>query len=116
MDIIDIIQKYSLTVRCLPHVDVSYWSYREGDENKKYVDSKGNPSKGVKTLFIREDGKKLLREERLVEHGGWWYVKETQNTDSTVRFDRRHDKFFAPTLEGAIKLYLDSKLNNATEL
>ena len=107
-NIIDIIQKHSLTIRCLPHKVTSYWTYREGDENKKWVDSDGNPSKSTKTLFIREDGKKLLKEERDIEHGGWWYVKETQNTDSTVRFSREYDKFFAPTLEEAIKLYLDS--------
>ena len=31
-NIIDIIQKHSLTVRCLPHEVVSYWKYKEGDE------------------------------------------------------------------------------------
>ena len=55
------------------------------------------------------NGKKLLKETKTVKNGGWWYVKETQNTDSTVQFIRQYDKFFAPTLEEAIKLYLDSK-------
>ncbi|MBK7362639.1 MAG: hypothetical protein IPJ01_10125 [Micavibrio sp.] len=55
------------------------------------------------------NGRKLLREEREVKNGGWWYVKETPNTDSTVIFQREYDKFFAPTLEEAIQLFLDSK-------
>ena len=106
--IIDIIQKHSLTVRCLPHKVISHWTYKEGDENIKWVDSDGNPTKSKRSVVIREDGRKLLREERDVEKGGWWYVKETKNTSSTVTFSRKYDKFFAPTLEEAIKLYLDS--------
>ena len=54
------------------------------------------------------NGRKLLMETKTVEKGGWWYVKETKSTDSTVRFNREYDKFFAPTLEEAIQLYLDS--------
>jgi len=53
--------------------------------------------------------RKYMREEKDVEHGGWWYVKETPNTDSTVRFDRKYDKFFAPTLAEAIQLYLNTQ-------
>jgi hypothetical protein len=49
-----------------------------------------------------------LKETKISEKGGWWYVKETKNTDSTVRFSREFDKFFAPTLEEAIDLYLES--------
>lgn len=140
MDIIDIIQKHSLTVRCLPHIVVSHWTYREGDENKKYIDSNGEPSKARRSVVIQDydlkhfqntkptkwntdspekryenwkrnypNGRKVLREEKDVNNGGWWYVKETPNTDSTVIFNREHDKFFAPTLEEAIKLYLESK-------
>lgn len=108
-EIINTISEYSLTVRCLPYKVVNLWTYREGDENKKYVDSNGNPSKSTKTLYIREDGKKLLKEERTVERGGWWYVKETPNTNSTVRFNREYDKFFAPTLKEALQLFLNSK-------
>lgn len=108
--IIDIIEKHSLTVRCLPHVVVNHWSpYKEGDENVKRVDSNGNTINSKYSVVTREDGKKLLREERIVDKGGWWYVKETKNTDSTVTFNRKNDKFFAPTLAKAIKLYLDSK-------
>lgn len=112
INIIEVIKEHSLTVRCLPHKKISYWTYHEGDENRKWVDSKGNPSKSKKSLVIREDGKKLLKEERDIEHGGWWYVKQTKNTDSTVTFSRKYDKFFAPTIEEAVKLYLDSLNNN----
>lgn len=110
-NIIEIIKKYSLTVRCLPHVAVSHTTYREGDEanlNTPRYDSQGNVRKIKRKIIFSESwNKKLIREERKVDHGGWWYVKETQNTDSIVRFDRRVDKFFAPTLEEAIQLYLD---------
>ena len=107
-NIIEIIKEHSLTVRCLPHEVVSYWTYHEGDENRKYVDSNGNPIKDTHELVIRGDGKKLLKITKQVKNGGWWYVKETKHTDSTVQFSRKYDKFFAPTLEEAIQLYLDS--------
>jgi len=113
-NIIDIIQKHSLTVRCLPYITVYHWTYREGDEksidNPSY-DGNGNIRKVKKSIVTNAIGRKLLREEREVEKGGWWYVKETQNTDSTVRFDRKYDKFFAPTIEEALQLYLDSLIN-----
>ena len=107
-EIIETIAKHFLCVRRLPYIVISHWIYKEGDENKKYVDSEGNPSAKKRTVVIREDGKKLLREERVIEKGGWWYVKVVANTDSTVRFDRKYDKFFAPTLEEAITLYLET--------
>jgi hypothetical protein len=139
-NIIEIIQKHSLTVRCLPHEVVECWTYIEGDELKKYVDSNGNPCQKTREVVVQNldlayfqnthvsgkwnvgtpeeryekwkknfpNGKKLLKVTRKVEHGGWWYVKSAKNTDSTIRFDRKYDKFFAPTLEEAIKLYLDS--------
>lgn len=139
-NLIKIIQEHSLTVRCLPHKVVNHWSYTEGDENKKYVNTKGEPINSKREVVVQNfdlehfqktkptkwetrtpeqrfenwkknfpNGRKLLREERAVEKGGWWYVKETPNTDSTVRFSREYDTFFAPTLEEAIQLFLDSK-------
>lgn len=143
MDILKIIAENSLTVRCLPHKVVNHWTYREGDESKKYVDAKGNTIEAKRTVIVQKfdldyfkntppseyhknrtpeqrlkqylknnptGERKLLREEKKVKNGGWWYVKETPNTDSTVRFSRKHDKFFAPTIEEAIQLYLNSKI------
>ena len=140
MDVINIIKEHSLTVRCLPFITVNHWSYRDGDENKKYVDSKGNEIEATRTVIVQKfdleyfkntppskynkdqtpeqrlnyylkgnpsGERKLLREERTVKNGGWWYVKETKNTDSTVKFSREYD-FFAPTLEEALQLYLNS--------
>lgn len=142
---IDIIQKHSLTVRCLPHKVINHWTYREGDENKKYVDSNGNPSKTNRTLVTRtydlnffentppqkwdkhlspqqrlerhlkinpSGQRKFMREEKNVDHGGWWYVKETKDASSTVIFNREYDEFFAPTLKEALNLYLDSVKEN----
>jgi hypothetical protein len=140
-EILQIITDNFLVVRRLPFEVISYWSYTEGDENKKYVDSNGNPSKSVKSVVVQEfdlehfqktpaskydsrtpgerydawkknfpNGRKLLKEVRQVEKGGWWYVKEVNDTSSTVRFSREYDNFFAPTLEEAIQLYLNSKL------
>jgi len=139
-NIIDIIQKHSLTVRCLPHEVVSYYTYREGDEKAKWVNSDGSPSKSIREVVTQHfdlehfqktkppkwedgtpeqrferwiknnpNGRKLLKETRTVEKGGWWYVVETKDTDSTVRFSSKSsDNFLAPTLEGAINLYLES--------
>ena len=138
-NIIEIIKKHSLTVRCLPYETVNCWSYKEGDENRKYVDSNGKTIEAKREVIIQDfdlthfqktkptkyntdtpekrfenwkknfpNGRKLLKETKIVKNGGWWYVKETKNTDSTVRFSREYDKFFAPTLEEAIQLYLDS--------
>lgn len=111
-NLIDIIQEHSLTVRCLPYKVISHWSYREGDEERvkgKYYDSKGNVKNVKKTVIFSEEwNRKMVREERIVENGGWWYVKSTPHTSSTVKFNRKYDKFFAPTLEEAIQLYLDN--------
>lgn len=98
-EIINIIEKYSLTVRCLPHVVISYLGYREGWKLKDNQTIVELPKWG---------NRKFIKEERKVDRGGWWYVKETPNTDSTVRFNRKYDKFFAPTLHEAIELYLNS--------
>ena len=113
--IIQIIAEHSLTVRCLPHVVVSVFNYREGDEervNKPSYDAKGN-IRNVRKSIITGYGtypkdRKFFREERDVKKGGWWYVKETPHTGSNVQFSRKYDKFFAPTLEEAIQLFLNS--------
>jgi len=100
IDIINIIQKHSLTVRCLPHIVVSRWNYKEGDEKNL----KENQTIEYSTKYNR----KVIREERKANNGGWWYVKETKNISSNVQFSREYDKFFAPTLEEAINLFLKS--------
>lgn len=100
-NIIDIIHKHSLTVRCLPYVVISHWTYREGDENRL------KENQAVVEL-PKWNNRKFIREERTVENGGWWYVKQTANTMSTVTFSRKTDIFFAPTLEDAINMFLDS--------
>ena len=114
--LIDIIQENSLTVRCLPFEVVTHWSYREGDEERlkmpTYLSdgSKYPHKREIITGFgTHPKDKKFIRETRIVENGGWWYVKETKDTSSTVTFNRKYDLFFAPTLEEAIQLYLNSK-------
>ena len=138
-NIIEIIQKHSLTVRCLPYEVVSYWNYKEGEENRNYIDSNGKPIEAKREVIVCDydleyfqktkpskyntntpeqrfefwrknnpNGRKLLKETKTVKNGGWWYVKETKNTDSTIIFNRKYDEFFAPTLDEAIQLYLDS--------
>ena len=56
------------------------------------------------------NGRKLIKNTKIVEKGGWWYVKKVNNTDSTVRFSNKTDKFFAPTLEEAVQLFLESQV------
>jgi len=61
---------------------------------------------------ILPNGRKLVREVRTVEQGGWYYVTPVKNTSSSVTFSKKSDDcFFAPTLEEAIQLYLNNKNN-----
>lgn len=55
--------------------------------------------------------RKLLKETRQVKHGGWWYVHQATHTGATIQFGNKYDpnEFFAPTLEEALQLFLDSK-------
>lgn len=112
--IIDTIQKYSLTVRCLPFETVNMFTaydnevLREGcteyfwkpdDEYFKNTKSFGHSNwEARKTQFYTKfpNGRRFFKETKTVDKGGWWYVKETKNTNSTIKFDRQHDKFFAP--------------------
>lgn len=125
-DIIKIIQENSLTVRCLPYEVVSLVSYKEGDEEKgkqviiehleldyfiKNNLNNTNPNKRFEQWKQKfPNGRKYVREVKQVEFGGYWYVKETKDTNSTISFNRQTDKFFAPTLQEAIQLYLNSKI------
>ena len=137
-NIIEIIQKHSLVVRCLPYEVVLYRDYQEGDGLKKYVDSKGNTIEAKREVIIQNfdlehfqitkpqkwdtdspemryarwrknfpNGRKLLKETRIVEKGGWWIVKGAKHTDSSITFSLKND-FCAPTLSEAIDLYLKS--------
>lgn len=132
-DIIEIISKHSLTVRCLPKEVVNYYIYHEVDENKEFSDpfrtleivienfnldhfkttryDFGNLTPEQRFNNFKRNfpsGRKLLKETRKVEKGGYWYVKEVLDTYSTVRFDRDY-AFFAPTLVEAIMLFLETK-------
>lgn len=140
LDIITIIADNFLCVRRLPFQIITYHTYKDGDENKKYIDDNGNPIEVTKEVIVQDfdleyfkntkpdelsertpeqrfagwklrfpNGRKLLKETRNIEIGGWWYVKEVRNIDSIVRFNRERDTYCAPTLEEAIQLYLNSK-------
>ena len=140
-EIIEVISDNFLCVRRLPFEVISLWTYKEGDEDKKWVNSKGDLITSKREAITQDfdldyfqrtkpqkwdtdspekrferwkksfpNGKKLLKETKTVEKGGWWYVKEVKDTGSTVIFNRKYDEFFAPTLEEAIELYLKSKL------
>lgn len=137
-EIIEIISKYSLSVRCLPKEVVTYLTYHEGDENKEFSDPFGSLEVVIKDVipedcnlsYFRKNipnfnrlthkqkfdewkkfnpsPQKVLKETHKLEKGGYWFVKEVPNTYSTVRFERNND-FFAPTLIEAIMLFLESK-------
>lgn len=120
-EILQIITDNFLCVRRLPFELVTYWTYKKGDENKlggfnnRPIYTENGQFLNIKREVIDSLGnwpkdKKWIKETKQIEKGGWWYVKEVKNTSSIVRFNRKHDKFFAPTLEEAIQLYLKSKL------
>ena len=99
--IIELIQKYSLTVRCLPKTVTSLWSF-QGDYKFKLKNNQN---------IIEHNGRKYIKTVREVERAGWWYVTESKNTDSIVHFSKGYKVFFAPTLEEAIQLFLESIKN-----
>ena len=111
--LLEIIADNFLCVRRLPFETTSLWSYREGDEERVgkpiYLEG-GKILNAKRTVFFHEGcGRKMVREVKVVEKGGWWYVKQVADTGSTVRFSREYDKFFAPTLLQAVRLFLESK-------
>lgn len=139
-EILQVISDNFLCVRRLPFETITYWSYKDGDENKKYINSDGKPITAKREVVIQyfdlehfqrtkpskfctdspeirfsnwrkhnPNGRKLLKETKTIEKGGWWYVKPVNNTSSMVRFNREYDEFFAPTLEEAVQLFLNSK-------
>lgn len=91
------------------HRDLEY--FQKEFQKEKEKPSKWNNSITPEKRFANwnknfPNGRKLIKETRIVEQGGWWYVKPCANTDSTVRFSREFDRYFAPTLGEAIELYL----------
>ncbi len=55
--IISIISEYSLTVRCLPYEVTELWSYREGDENVRRINSRGEDITSEYSVFIHPNGR-----------------------------------------------------------
>ena len=119
-EILKIISDNFLCVRRLPFEVITYWTYKEGDEHKlgsfgdRIIHTESGKTLNVKREVVTGYGdwpkdKKWIKETRQVEKGGWYYVKEVLNTSSTIRFQRKYDEFFAPTLEEAIQLYLKSR-------
>lgn len=106
----ELIQEHSLVVRCLPKVVISYWSYRKGDEDRlnetRYYGS-GEPITNVAREIVTRNGRKFIKETKIVNTTDLWYVKEVKDTTSRVNFG--YGAFRAPTLEQAINLFLQSK-------
>lgn len=111
--LLEIIADNFLCVRRLPFKEITLSLYKEGDEGrmpKPTSLSDGSILNYEQTIIFSEKwNRKLIKSVKKVASGGWWYVKPTENTSSIVRFNREHDKFFASTLEGAVKLFLESK-------
>lgn len=105
-EIINAIQKHALVVRCLPYEVFSAWTYHEGDESRHRVNSKGEDISSEYSVEINADGKKVLVRRKKVEKGGWWYVKQAYNTDSTVMFSSKHD-IVRPSLEEAVVAWIE---------
>lgn len=114
-ELLELIEKHHLAVRCLPLTVVSKWRLR-GDEDATLCapiyDESGKLTNTTKSIVV-EKGSRLLREEKPLKMGGWWIVKEANNSRAGVDFNKCDWKpefgaFFAPTLEGAIRLYLDN--------
>lgn len=118
-EILQIIADNFLCIRRLPFEVITINNYREGDENKMggfngrqiYLeDGKTlNATREIITGFGGYDkDRKFIKTTKIVEKGGWYYVKSAEHTGSTIMFNRKYDTFFGPTLKDAIKLYLES--------
>lgn len=118
-EVYNVISEHFLVARRLPFEVISVWSYRDKDEEKlggfngKPIYLEGGKILNATREIITGYGnfppdRKFIKETKIVEKGGWWYVKQVKDTGSTVIFNREYDKFFAPTLEEAVTLYLNS--------
>jgi len=105
-DIIKAIHEHALVVRCLPYETFSTFAYSEGDESRYRVNSKGENISSEYSVEINAYGNKVLVRRKKVEKGGWWYVKQAYNTDSTVIFSAKMD-IIKPTLEEAVVAWIE---------
>ena len=114
-ELLELIERHHLAVRCLPLTDISKFRLIGAEDVKlcaPIYDESGKLTNTAKSIII-EKGGRFLREEKPVQMGGWWIVKEANNSMARVDFNKCDWKpeigaFFAPTLEGAIRLYLDN--------
>lgn len=93
LSIIQVIEKYNLSVRRIPDsvTEVNEIRHRkEGDE------------------VITQYGRQFCRRTRIPEHAGWYMVKPINDTGSMVRWDAKKDNL-AETLEGSIELFLGGR-------
>lgn len=94
MDILEIIDKYNLSIRKFPSsvTEVNEIQHKkEGDEE----------------FTITKEGaeKRYCRREKIPTHAGWYMCKQLNDTYSMVRWDIKKDHL-APTLEESINLFL----------
>ena len=95
MNIEEIIRQHSLAVRCLPYKVVSTYTYN-------------NDELGPNEELIEINGRKFIRQTKILEKGGWWIVTQVKHSLSAVEFSLKKD-FVAETLEEALTLFLNSK-------
>lgn len=137
MNPLEIIEKYSLTVRCLPKETVSCFSYREGDETKNYFNSDGTTSTAKREVvtqvfdlqhFIDTPPPKWSKQSPEQRFATWqknfpngrkllmetkqvkhggWWYVQESKHTGGTIIFTKHD-IFAPTLEEALTMYLNS--------
>lgn len=124
----EIIQKYSLTVRCLPYevretITIPYktipkgwteYAFKPDDIYFKtlYGDAWEHYKKKFYNLY--SEGKPGIERFRKVKLGGWWLVKQTLHDSSAVIFSFNDTRTFkAPTLIGALTMFLNTLTENA---
>lgn len=108
MNIVEIIEKYNLSIRRIPDIltetnDIRH--YREGDEIVILTVDKVAPK--FKKSFAERfpEGRKFCRRYKVPENAGKYMVKRVDNNFSAVSWDARKDNL-ADTLEGSIELFL----------
>lgn len=129
MDIIKLMERYGLTLRCLPKKVIEHRTFRDDSSEEVIEVVVGNTSK-QNFDKMKEKGyysdcrfsngfivRKFNRTERTCEGG--WLVKIDRGTGSMQRWDRKHGDFYGKTAEEAIILaikYIEKREKEAEEI
>jgi hypothetical protein len=98
MNVIEIIDKFNLSIRRLPDKVINCYDMRHHKEGNK--------------IITANNGRQFSQKTTIPEHHGWYMCKQINNTMSMVRWSYKEDNL-SPTLEGSVEMFLTK--NNLAE-